>query len=974
MGHQPAPPFWPFKYAPPGDDPEMSREKGSREAKSTQSSQSKKEPDKADSSKQSGKQDGKGSPDASGDSLALADQELFTNVGFQLLIAALLMVLFVKLRSRAPWVYYPNIETNRSHPAYESGRGTLSWLKALYTMDDVTLLNYVGLDGFMFLQTLMLLLKICLLLSVCMAPWLCLVYFFSGSGSGSRSRFFVSLSIQNTAGTGQTNPLISATLLLLLYVVTCGILYLIFVYYKRYISLRQVYLQSPAAMTSIMKLKQLSLAMDEQKVPGAIDIKTRTVVMSRLPPQISTDGQCLAYMRALDIGEVESATLIKDTHRLQGLLETKEAIVQDIEKEVNNSFHEAQAHFSQNREMARVSFGGGDGDEEADLLASAMAAGGERRFSVGEKLEIANWYFERIGEFMKSRQKQTHLQLHLAKLRSAEEQIAAERGRVAAESAEREETVNEAYVGGRDGQPGHGSGSVAVNVDERLFQQPDLRRDVSFLTLQQLWNYRSNRRLFSLDIPAQTKKAFVTFRDRKTASIVIHSKIGSNIFSCSGTEAPSPHDILWKNITTDDVFNYAVKILSYVIFCFVCVLFSFTVTELIRMLDIKESKSDLAFIRFMRRNETLLSVYSGLIPPLVNNLLLFLVTFLLSALFTMQGIFSYSSFQVQLMSFSSGFFVFNGFLIVFVVQVAISTFRDGQAAGSPMTAEKFLSEISMHIVQQSLFFFNTIVQKCLSGTAIIFIKPGPFLFNFLVSPFIRKSRRQEREIAFSPPIDFGSAIPNTLIVFPMVLSYVLIAPIILVPGLLFYLFNYIAYKNDLVFSTRNEYESGGAFWRVSLRVILFSVVVFQITTMAILLTSQRSYVFPVLCAPALLLDYLYLSGLGQMFEKSGAYYPIGLAEEKFLDDFCAHALSDRQGMLAGWTEPAVRPDEDVLSITEMSDGGAQKGAQAGEQQAGALYQDPALLPNNSEIILPRHFFTVASYIRERDRENLYRMA
>ncbi|KAI4292521.1 calcium permeable stress-gated cation channel [Pancytospora philotis] len=883
-----------------------------------------------------------------------ADTEIISNGMLQAGGAFALMLVYLVCRRRAPWLYYPNVRNTPSHPAYRCGDGVFAWVRPLIGMDDSQLLGLVGLDGFMFLQTIKLLYRICLLLSLTVVPALCYCFYVSKAGTDG---LFSRLSIHEIR-----EHRLFLLITVLVYIVTMLVYYFIFIYYKRFVALRQLYLTSPATMTSIAKLKELtrSLPPDTSAV-DYVDVKSRTVLMNRLPAGLATDRDGLRYMRGIGIGEVESVVLVRDTMELQRLYGLRNTAVQDIEKETDRVFERMCKYYKTENALIRCSFG----DDQADLVHAAMEQP-ERKLAVDEKAALLNRFVEHADAFMQRVGEHSSLKQRIAKFKELQDAIDEEKrhlenvykteeepGEADAEHPPTAESLRDTNVLDK-------SVDTVVSLDDSLFVPANLRKDVSFFSLDQLVHWRKNRAMFTLDLPIGKKKAFVTFKDKKTTGIVMQSKIGSRVFACDALTAPAPYDIIWSNIVKNEAFCYIMKIFSSICFFLMYGLFYYFFAMITTFLDI-DSDSPNVVIRFIVQHEFIHSLYRGFLVPFVYNILLFFIPIIMAALLNTQGIYAYSMFQIELMNAFSIFLFFNGFLAIFCAKVFFTGIPDVYHQRS--TVKEVIASLGTSIVESSIFFFNAIIQRLCIGSAIVFLKPGPFIFNFMIAPFIHKNRRQAKEIEFAPPVDLGNAIPNILLIFPMVIAYSAISPVILVLGYLFYTVSYFTYKNELVYAAKNECESGGIFWKYSIRFIVYSICIFHLAT-AIKIFVEGYAGVALGLFPLILINYLYYTGLKSMFERSCDYPPIAKVEEEYLDDFAQQALQDRSELLAKWVMNVENADEDTLEVSSIQ-------AEAVQSKGSSLYRDPAMSSSLSTFIFPQHFYSVLSYIADKDKDDLY---
>ena len=310
------------------------------------------------------------------------DSSIKSNVIAQVVLGLLMLLLYFCFRRRAPWVYYPNIKNKPQHPCYQETPGFFSWIYPMVTTKDTQLLSMIGLDGFMFLQTIKLLYRICFILFLLLVPFLC-GSFYNMKKNEKDMQLFLLLSIRNIK-----NKNIYFSILFLSYLSTLIIFYLIFIYYKRYVTLRQLYLASPASMTSVSELKRISNELGgNQNAIDYVNISSKTVIIDRLPSEIKNDKQLLIYLNSLKLGEIESVSLIHNTYNLQKMYEIRNGIIQNIEKEVTLALNRAIKLFEYESEKCKESFGELYGGQ---LEKSSLAIFNQSNFKISEKVVLFN--------------------------------------------------------------------------------------------------------------------------------------------------------------------------------------------------------------------------------------------------------------------------------------------------------------------------------------------------------------------------------------------------------------------------------------------------------------------------------------------------------------------------------------------------------------------------------------------------------
>jgi len=966
------------------------------------------------------------------ENLLNSDREILINLGIQVITMSAILIFYFIFRKKAPWLYYPNSRLNKNHPGYHQ-ENILNWIKPIITIKDTNLLSLIGLDGFMFLQTIKLLYRICFIFAIVVTPILSYLYFTNSNGTDASdgnvitNDYFIRFSLKNV-----NSRYVHIYIILFSYIMTLTIFYLIYIYYKRYIVLRQIYLASPASMTSIIKLKELSARISpETPVLEFIDVQTRTVLVSRLPNGIHTDEECKNYIEELGMGEVEKAVLVKDTRWLQELYEERNNMIQNLEKEINWTFDKMRGYYEKNREEMFLSFKESDkktleesaiafslsqravdavnvdgkdnrecdtndkkekegdandkkekegdandkkekeGDANGKENNKSDANGKENNKSENndvinhninnndvtntqnnntntdalsdslldsdEKRNLYSIFINSKSKFFRKRKKHTWIEIYLKKIEDFTAKIDNEQNRL----KEKYQNVSEHSV---------------IDVDNSLFQRAD-RNDVSFFSWKHVVNFHKNRKMFTLDLPINKKIGFVTFRNRKDAAVMLQAKIGTKVFSCKARQAPAPDDVIWKNMTRNEIFCYVAQFISFCFYIAIYGGFFYLVTFINEMLDPKKNQGNF-FIDLISKSDFALSVYTGSFAPLVYNVLLFFIQVIISVLINMEGTISYSSSQVRTMYVNSLFLFFNGFVVaVFTTTLyeSVSSFIKGESSLS-----KILHIFSNQIINSTKLFFNTIIQRLCVGTALIIIKPGPFIMNFILAPIFYKTRRQKMELHFSPPMDYGNAIPSILLIFPIVLTYSFIMPLMFILGLLFYIVTYLAYKNELLYASKSMYESGGIYWIWTVKFILYSILSFHFVSILLVGYICRSYFLTCSLIPLTIISYMYYTDLCSMMENSCLAYPINEKEETYLEDFSENAREERNEMLKNWKNDPMKTDLDVMKI-----GGINKSIYKN------LYSDPAICMTFTEVVLPRNFYFMMRYLRARDDDNVF---
>ena len=147
-----------------------------------------------------------------------------------------------------------------------------------------------------------------------------------------------------------------------------------------------------------------------------------------------------------------------------------------------------------------------------------------------------------------------------------------------------------------------------------------------------------------------------------------------------------------------------------------------------------------------------------------------------------------------------------------------------------------------------------------------------------------------RDIAGPGWFSFGKYGAQDLLVVVVMMVYVVMSPVVLVPGLLFFSIGSVVYRHQLLFVYEPLFESGGLLWPRFYRRILFSVFLTQFTMVG-LFFSKKAYMQGYLTLALSAVTYLYQVRMKTLYTTSSSvahHLPMELAsrgdEEAILDE------------------------------------------------------------------------------------------
>ncbi|KAG5185648.1 hypothetical protein JKP88DRAFT_262622 [Tribonema minus] len=129
---------------------------------------------------------------------------------------------------------------------------------------------------------------------------------------------------------------------------------------------------------------------------------------------------------------------------------------------------------------------------------------------------------------------------------------------------------------------------------------------------------------------------------------------------------------------------------------------------------------------------------------------------------------------------------------------------------------------------------------------------------------------------------YGQTFAQDLLVLTLIMTYACIAPVILVPGLLFFGIAQVVYRHQLLYVYVPDFESGGAFFPLVFRRFVFALVTAQATMLGMfLLKNGLAQVYAM--AILMVVTYVYKGKMRALYEPVAETLPLEIATALDLD-------------------------------------------------------------------------------------------
>ncbi|KAI5189807.1 calcium permeable stress-gated cation channel [Nematocida sp. AWRm77] len=903
---------------------------------------------------------------ASKPSLKDAENAITLNIKVQLCVSTSLFVAFLILRRKLPWMYCANPKRSKKHPA-AGYTGVTNWIVPVFSISDSVFFNLVGFDAFLFIETLKLLFLIFLVLSLVVFPALGAYYYFFGQ-SEEALHFLMQISLLPMPGSQRVaNGILPAVSM---WVISCGVMYFLYTFYRKYVILRQMHLKDRSFSKSTPSIKRL--ADDLESVTQAlknINIPSRTVLLQNLPCFIGNKEELLEYLEQLNLGvhPVECYVVV-NTKPLEQLIYQRTKLIQDLEMEFQLFFLYLNRLSIDSNFFANTVRGYDNG---IDLISNAIAwhESSERPKSpLLDTLEDPGKLSTKQQQQKKQKAVTQMVKLFLSSpligtLQAQDAKISTER---LAAGLEKIDLLNR-KIGKerkRASKPLLNTSDISALVKSSKTHDVYEREknEHIFLSLSSILKIGSSYKEFMQSIPLDTKNGFVTLSTIEEANLLKISFIGTGTFSCKAIEAPPADEIIWPALTESEAERMLRKLLGALTTFFFVTLFIIFVFLTSTLINIQTFDKIVYWVNphleAITKKASFRQTFQAILMPFVYSTLLSLAPTALESICLFEGSISHTEQQKNFGRKYSFFLFVNGFLaLIFGTTLASLINSEKEKNGIFVT-------MSVPVVSSSIFFLNMLIQKTFTGMVLCLLEPGRILTRVL-SMLLGgiQTRRKEIEEIEPKKINFGYLYPQVFLTFPMVLIYSVMCPVFILFGALHFFGAYIVYKTLFLYSHVSDIESGGEHWPSLCTNFFYSLVTFQVITIVHFL-SLKQYVFLFVTVPLLIITVGVGKNFGSSMEKKCNYLPSSHKEVQESVKFANRLSSIRKEEIKHWVESSL-VEKELFLFT--------KKAKPSEARDSYVYKDLSMHPASSSAILPQWFYTTLCYLQQNGDPDVYHL-
>jgi len=898
-------------------------------------------------------------------SLKDAGKEIRLNLFVQLCATCGILLLYVFLRTKLPWIYCANTKRSKSHPA-ERYSGKLDWIVPVFTISDSDFFNLVGFDAFLFIETLKLLFLIFLFLSLTVFPCLGAYYYYFGR-DGEELDLLMRVSLLPMPKSHRTANAIAPSVCI--WVVSFAVIYFLYMFYRKYVILRQIHLKDRTFSKSIPSIKRIAGEFDSvSEALREIYLPSKTVLIRNLPTFVLGREDLVKYLEELGVSvKPTECHVVINTKALKFLVEQRQETIRLLEMDLQLVLLEINK-LSLDSDLFQNTVEGYD--PSIDLISNAIAW----QKTSGTNFKKSTEDFRVFGTGSQNKKQRKKKQKEVTRvikklffcefLEKLSPKITTINKRVK-NYISTIETLNKKI--GKERELAAKSAATGAESIPRLVKQNkpydsyDIdRNEPIFFSFRNVLRPRASYTSFIRSMPVGTKNGFLTFSTAEEANVLKISFIGTSIFSCKAIEAPPPSEIIWPALIESEATRILKKFIGSVCTFFFVSLFIIFVFLVSTLININTFDSIVSWVNpqleAITKQPTFRAAFQAILMPLVYSVLLSLAPTAIESICLFEGSISHSELQRRFGEKYSFFLFVNGFLVLIFGATIVSFITREKEDAS------IFSVISVPVVSSSIFFLNTLIQKTFTTMALFLVEPGRIL-AYLLSNLLEgiRTRRDEIESIEPAKINFGYLYPQIFLMFPMVLIYTVVCPWFILFGALHFFGAFIVFKTLFMYSHISNIESGGEHWPSLCSNFFYSLITFQIITVFLFL-SLRQYVVFGLVIPLIIITV----GIGRNFKdvmsKKCNFLPNSHKEIEENTKFVKRLSNTRTEEIKKWQECEF-VEKDLLVLSKKA-----------KKPAGGsyIYKDHSLLPASTSAVLPQWFYTTFLYLKKNGSREVFK--
>ncbi|GHJ86379.1 hypothetical protein NliqN6_2781 [Naganishia liquefaciens] len=358
--------------------------------------------------------------------------------------------------------------------------------------------------------------------------------------------------------------------------------------------------------------------------------------------------------------------------------------------------------------------------------------------------------------------------------------------------------------------------------------------------------------------------------------------------------APSPHDLIWKNVPLEPNVIAGRKLWGFLVLGVVCFLHTLPLLFVSLLANLSSLTVYVAFLRQWKESGQFgnwtFSVVSGVLPSVIQAIFGFFLPILMRRLSKYQGALTRSRLNRAVIARYFAFMIISNLIIFSLLGVVYNAVAQviTQIGEHKSASEIFdyLGNIPDNIqgtyVQQSTYWLTVFP---LRGFLVIFeiVQLIKLLLLSVQRLLFAKTPRDIKEYTKPPFFEYAIVITNMLFLAAIGLVYAPLAPLVCIGVTLVFWVSSAIYKYQLLYVYVSRAESGGRLFNVFINRLIACAIFMQLLMLLTIGLNRRRYTDVIATVPSILILLAFKIFMARPLEKQFTFYePTAQeAEEEF---------------------------------------------------------------------------------------------
>ncbi|KAF8097669.1 hypothetical protein N665_0284s0034 [Sinapis alba] len=348
----------------------------------------------------------------------------------------------------------------------------------------------------------------------------------------------------------------------------------------------------------------------------------------------------------------------------------------------------------------------------------------------------------------------------------------------------------------------------------------------------------------------QQTAAVVFFTDRVTAALAAQSLHCQVVDKWTVTEAPEPRQLIWENLKIKFFSRIVRQYLIYFLVAITILFYMIPIAFVSAITTLANLQKAVPFIKPIVKIAFIRTILQSYLPQIALIIFLAMLPKFLMFLSKSEGIPS----QSHAIRAASGKYFYFSVLNVFIgVTLAGSLFENLKALEKKPNS--IVTVLATSLPKNATFFLTYVALKFFVGYGLELSRIIPLIIFHLKKKYLCKTEAEVKEAWYPGDLNYATRVPSDMLILTITFSYSVIAPLILVFGVIYFGLGWLILRNQALKVYVPAYESYGRMWPHIHTRILAALFLFQLVMFGYL--GVKLFVWATLLVPLIFISLIF---------------------------------------------------------------------------------------------------------------------